>query len=109
MEIKNFTPHQITEINTNTTFETQGVARVSVGSTPVGKINGIQISVPEYGEVVNLPEEKKDTYYIVSQMVAAALPDRLDLLYPGELVRDEKGLPVGCKGFRRTNLAIFTN
>lgn len=32
-------------------------------------------------------------------MTGVACPDRLDLLSPGDLVRDEKGVIVGCTNF----------
>ena len=39
-------------------------------------------------------------FYIVSQMVKNALPERKDLLVPAEIVRDNDGRIVGCKGFQ---------
>ena len=38
-----------------------------------------------------------ETFYIVSQLVKSALPNRSDLLVPAEMVRDEKGVILGCK------------
>ena len=38
-----------------------------------------------------------ETFYIVSQLVKSALPNRSDLLVPAEMVRDEKGAILGCK------------
>ena len=38
-----------------------------------------------------------ETFYIVSQLVKSALPNRSDLLVPAEMVRDEKGMIIGCK------------
>ena len=38
-----------------------------------------------------------ETFYIVSQLVKSALPNRSDLLVPAEMVRDEKGAIIGCK------------
>jgi hypothetical protein len=37
------------------------------------------------------------TYYIVSQLVKSALPNRCDLLVPAEVQRDEKGNIIGCR------------
>lgn len=39
----------------------------------------------------------KDVIYIVSGLFRAGYP-RLDLWQPGELVRDDKGIPIGCIG-----------
>jgi len=63
----------------------------------------IELYSVEYGEVTGLPPEKwkKGVVYITSGMVNAALPHRSDVVSPGELVRDENGKPIGCKGLRK--------
>jgi hypothetical protein len=53
------------------------------------------------GEVTGLPEQTAGTYLIVSRVIAAACPDRLDLLVPDNLVRDSDGRIVGCRRFAR--------
>ena len=40
-------------------------------------------------------------FYIVSQLVKNALPDRTDLLVPAEVVRDGNGNIIGCKSLGR--------
>jgi len=45
--------------------------------------------------------DEPDVYYIVSQLVKSALPDRDDLLVPAEVVRDETGRIVGCRSLGR--------
>ena len=40
-------------------------------------------------------------YYIVSQIVKSALPNRADLLVPAEVVRDNAGNIIGCKSLGR--------
>lgn len=52
-----------------------------------------------FGAVTGLPESAEDTVYLVSALVRAAVPHRLDVLSPGELIRNESGQPVGCDGF----------
>lgn len=52
-------------------------------------------------EVVNLPDPKPGTYYVVSKMLAQACPERKDLIFPGTLVRNESGDVVGCIDFSR--------
>nr|DAL55746.1 MAG TPA_asm: hypothetical protein [Caudoviricetes sp.] len=74
------------------------VARCRQRQKHVGIINGIQITCQTFGDVENLPEWEPDTYFVVSRLVAEALPERDDLLVPGPLVRDEKGQPCGCQG-----------
>lgn len=76
-------------------------ARATFSQKLAGMADGILIYrwFPE--EVVNLPEPKTDTYYIVSKMVAQAWPERKDLIFPGTLVRNESGYVVGCIDFSR--------
>lgn len=57
----------------------------------------------EFGEVSGLPagpDPDGRTYYIVSMPVASHVR-RPDVLSPGELVRDESGRPIGCRGLTR--------
>ena len=61
----------------------------------------IDIMEKSFTEVEGLPEPKKDTYYVVSALVASAAKDRKDLLIPNELVRDEKGRVIGCKNLAK--------
>lgn len=48
-------------------------------------------------ERVQFPEKRKDTIYIVSGIFRFNY-DRSDLWQPGELVRNDKGQPIGCIG-----------
>jgi hypothetical protein len=38
-----------------------------------------------------------ETYYVVSQLVKSALPNRVDLLVPAEVVRNSDGNVIGCR------------
>ena len=76
-------------------------ARVTFIQKPAGMVDGIFIHRWVPREIAGLPEPKKDTYYIVSQMLAQACPERKDLIFPGTLVRDESGDVVGCIDFSR--------
>jgi hypothetical protein len=101
MTFVNLTPHTINEAVTGKNFESSGiVARVKSEAKIIEEIDGIAIFQNSYGEVENIPAEKENTLYIVSGLVLEA-SDRTDLVAPGELVRDEQGKAVGCKGFRR--------
>lgn len=60
-------------------------------------IDGVPITVQDIGEVQGVPEEKPNTYYIVSQMVRDALPERKDLLVAGPKVKNIQGYTIGCK------------
>lgn len=76
-------------------------ARATFAQKLAGMADGILIYrwFPE--EVVNLPETKTGTFYIVSKMVAQACPEREDLIFPGTLVRDADDHVVGCIDFSR--------
>lgn len=52
-------------------------------------------------EVVNLPNPKPGTYYIVPKILAQICPERKDLIFPGTLVRNKSGDVVGCIDFSR--------
>lgn len=105
MTIVNCTPHKITIVNEDGSilrqFAPSGILpRVSVNKEPMGLLDDGITPVPlyaqAYGTVVDLPEQKEDTFYIVSGLVASAAK-RGDLLVPGDQVRDEEGRVIGCK------------
>jgi hypothetical protein len=110
--IINCTPHNIN------VFDVDGneivippcgsVARCTEEYKPTVKTDNIQLYYAIYGSVVLIDEdgtEQKmpaydgDTWYIVSRPVRMALFSRMDLLSPGELIRDGNGRVIGCKGF----------
>ncbi len=62
-------------------------------------IAGFPVHRKTPGEVLNKPEKINNTYYIVSSVVAEALPDREDLLVP-QTIKSE-GRVYGCNGFYR--------
>jgi hypothetical protein len=100
MEFINLTPHAIQL--PNMTIEPSGIiARCNEVSTPFGEINGVEIINREYGKVENLPDTTSGKMYIVSAMVRLALPNRYDILSPGDLVRDETGQIIGAKNLVR--------
>ena len=108
MKFVNLTPHDITvvlpdtqtENNRRRVFHRDGtVARVSQIATVVETIDDIVISTVKFGSVVGLPKPVDGIRFIVSSMVKSAEPNRTDLVSPGDLVRDENGNVIGCKGF----------
>ena len=99
----NLTPHVlniVTETGAIVSVEPSGtIARCAVTSTPVRILpNGVTCYKTVYGEVTGLPAEQEGTIYVVSGLVRGAVPDRLDVASPGELIRNEEGQPVGCNG-----------
>lgn len=75
------------------------IARRSQREEILFVIDGIPITHQVFGEVQDLPEPQEDTIFIVSRLVAVALPDRRYLMIPGPIsVRDENGQPRGCHG-----------
>lgn len=78
MKIINLTPHDVV-LNDGTTFKATGeVARVAATFSEVDA-NGF--CKQSYGEVVNLPNPVKDTYFLVSALVFNAT-DREDVVAP---------------------------
>ena len=61
----------------------------------------VDIMEKSFLEVEGLPEPKKDTYYVVSALVAGAAKNRNDLLIPNDIVRDEKGRIIGCRSLAK--------
>jgi hypothetical protein len=72
---------------------------------PSGELLVGRTSVPlltlQYGPVLDLPEPRPNTCFVVSRIIADACPDRDDLIVPSDLVRDEHGNPIGCRAFAR--------
>lgn len=58
---------------------------------------GALLTRKEVKAIVNLPKYKKGTLYIVSESVKSALPNRIDLLCPGWIVKDKEGNILGCR------------
>ena len=103
MKLINLTPHTINIVNDDgnpivNVPASGSLARCKQVETVVGKVDGIQITRQEFGEVEGLPGPADNVMYIVSRLVKAACPDRDDVVTPGPLVRDDSGQPIGCKG-----------
>jgi len=98
--IVNFTPHDIhlhLDFGIRTIPANGEVARVKQAVAVVGNCVGVPICKPTFGEVEGLPPEMNSILIIVSAIVKNALPNRIDLVSPGELVRDNDGRIIGCK------------
>lgn len=104
MTIINLTPHEINLFETSTTTSptttiqpTSPPARVSTTTTFTRMLGVARITETIFGEVQNLPVVRAGVIYIVSRIVRTACPNRNDLFYPNELVRDLKGNIIGCQ------------
>ncbi len=101
-QFKNLCPHAVNVVLPNgevRDYMPSGIiARCSQKEEVVGEFDGIPVTRQSFGEVLDLPAPEKDVHYIVSRLVAAACPERSDLVFPGPLVRDENGQPKGCRG-----------
>lgn len=102
----NLTPHDINLYRDGKlvqTLKSEGVARCSVESKKIAEINDYPIYENFFGEISGLPEPQKDTYFIVSRIVAEAAKNRTDLLIVDKTIRDENGKIIGCEGFAVLN------
>jgi hypothetical protein len=102
--IKNLTPHPIHLVGLDgqiiRTFSPDGLVRLKTSTVDAGfTVEGCKITKTVFGEPEGLPEYKLGQFYIVSQLVKSALPNREDLLVPAEVVRDSNGNILGCKSF----------
>lgn len=100
MKIINLCPHAI-HIHTKfgkISIEPSGeVARCEEITKPVYLLDeAIPIVSKAYSLVTGLPDPQAGTIYLVSMLVRSTLPNRSDLLSPGDAVRDEKGVIIGC-------------
>jgi hypothetical protein len=99
MAIVNLTPHAINLVGDNPqNFPPSGtVARCAVTRQQVGTVDGVPVNRTVYGDVTGLPAPQPGTYYIVSALVAQAVPDRTDVLITDDAVRDDAGRIIGCR------------
>ena len=108
IKLINLTPHSINVYREGRLVATHpasgdlvrcAVEREQVGTIVVaGAREGIKVFGKKTGAVEGLPPETRDTMFLVSGQVREALPDRMDLCSPGELIRNDRGQPIGCEG-----------
>ena len=98
----NLTPHEIYETVTGLRIPSTGIVRVRWCSKNVAVVDGVQLFRSDYeGSIQGLPEPQDDVIYIVSALALNAVPaDRTDVAAPGNAVRNELGIVIGCAGFR---------
>lgn len=105
MQIVNLTPHDLQIVLADGAVrqipKSGNVARVATTRAAGPDVDGISTSSTTFGDVEGLPPAAAAMVYVVSGMVAARCGDRADVFAPGELVRDEAGNVVGCRGLSR--------
>jgi len=107
MRIMNLTPHPLNLMPAGptgpvVTIPPSGqVARCATSRVQVDTITVDGVTIPvnrtQFGEVTGLPDPQPDTIYIVSAVVAQAVPDRTDVFIVDDAVRDEQGRIIGCR------------
>ena len=112
MKFVNLTPHtvnivkKVDLIETMTSIESSGIARVKSETRVVGFIDGIEETetILDPSTVTGLPEPDPDgnTIFIVSRIVAEAVKGiRNDCRIPDKTIRNEKGEIIGCGSLGR--------
>lgn len=100
------TPEYVTEervysIEPSGTVARCRVERQNIDSFILEDVDDWDITVPitktKFGEVEGLPVPEEGTIYIVSNLVAQAVPHREDVFFPDDVVRDENGNIIGCR------------
>ena len=103
MAIINATPHPVMVVDKDGNVlhtlppRAAGPVRLKSWTERVAEIDGVPTSKTISVQVENLAEEVEGVYYVVSQLVKSALPQRADLLVPAEVLRDASGTILGCQ------------
>ena len=107
MRIVNLTPHALNLMPSGptgpvVTIPPSGqVARCAVDRVQVDTVTVDGISVPvnqtRFGSVSDLPDPQPDTIFVVSALVAQAVPERQDVYIVDDAVRDEQGRIIGAR------------
>ena len=103
MEFINLTPHTINLITESGKKEipvSGKIARVEQTTTLVREIDGIPVVQSHWGDILDLPDPKEGTIYIVSALVANAAKAKgrvQDVVCPGDFVRNEQGQIQGAR------------
>lgn len=112
LHVLNLTPHHLVVFNEhNEPFVDRAPdgpparveeVRSGVVATPtdLGELPFLDVAYAD--EVSGLPAPQPDVRYLVSRVTAAALIGRRDdLLFPVDEVRNEQGMPIGCRALGR--------
>jgi len=107
MKLVNLTPHALNLMpagpdGPTVTIPPSGlVARCAVDRVQVDTVTVDGVSIPvnktQFGTVSDLPDPQPDTIYVVSALVAQAVPDRADVYIVDDAVRDDQGRIIGAR------------
>lgn len=109
-EVLNLTPHVVRLVGEQTTVEvvpSGPPARLVLlpdradGAVRVGSLVVPLKRTAASTQVVGVPEPRPGVLLIVARPVAEALPEREDLVYPHDTIRDASGAVVGCRSLAR--------
>lgn len=108
MKIINLTPHELNLIigDKEIRILPSGIiARCEVTRQQIDSIIVDSVEIPinkaVFGKVENLPEPQDNTIYVVSSLVAQAVPHRNDVFVPDDTVRDDQGRIIGARALAR--------
>ena len=104
MNIVNCTPHPIDVELVNGEMRTIPPSGILVRTQAVRTLARVIDDVPfyttTYENVTGLPDPEPDTIYVVSGLTLTALAgSRPDVVAPADLLRDNTGAVIGCRGF----------
>lgn len=100
----NLTGHEVHEMTSNIVIPATNVKfRASCITKLVDTIDGIPVYETELGKPnMPLPSPMEGVVYIVSALAMNAVPEgRTDVMCPKQVIRNDNGAIIGCKGFRR--------
>ena len=107
MNIVNLTPHALNFMLQGpdgpvVTIPPSGlVARCATSRVQVGTVTMDGIAIPanrtQFGAVTGLPDPQPDTIFVVSALVAQAVPDRQDVFIVDDVVRNDRGRIIGAR------------
>jgi hypothetical protein len=110
IELRNHTPHDVTillpEGGAITLAPEPKAARCLVTRVGGAPLRACGVTIPTTltrrgAEVVGLPPAEHGVVLVVSLPVVEACPDRTDLVFPDEQVRDPDNRVIGCRSLGR--------
>jgi len=101
VDVYNLCPHHVTLVGKEDTTIIESHQQIIPRRTTQevmtdDSIAGVPIVKSGFGFLVNLPDKKPDTYYIVS-LIVAQYANRDDLLYCSQLIKDSGNHVIGCQ------------